>query len=264
MRRKINGFVMAFTRKGSGRPLLLVHGFPLHRQLWRPQIEALSRVAQVIAPDLRGHGESQAAPEAFSMALFAEDLNALLDALQVKEKVVLCGLSMGGYIVFEFYRRYAERVAGLVLTATRAAADTEAGKTARDQMAALVRQEGIAPVVEALSTRLLSPKTLQTRRELVESVRQMMSHISAHTAIGDLAAMKHRADSTPMLPTITVPTLILHGAEDQIVPLEEAKQMARSIPKAQFISLPDAGHLPNLEQAERFNRALQEFILSLP
>lgn len=264
MHLKINGFEMAFTSQGEGKPLLFVHGFPLNRQLWRPQVEALSRVAHVIAPDLRGHGESQAVPGEHSLELFAEDLNALLDALHVKERVVLCGLSMGGYIAFEFYRRYTTRVDALVLTATRATADTKEGRAAREQMAALVRQEGIASIVEGMTTRLLSPNTIQTHKSLVDSVRQMMNEVSIEGVLGDLWAMKNRPDSTPTLRTITVPTLILHGEEDQIVPQEEARRMAQLIPQAQFIRIPQAGHLPNLEQPEAFNRALQDFIQSLP
>ncbi len=209
----VNGFSMAYSDLGQGPPLLFVHGFPLNRQLWQPQLEGLSDVARVIVPDLRGHGDSQAAPGPYSMDLFADDLNAFLDALGIQEKIVLCGLSMGGYVAFAFYRKYAQRLRGLILTATRAAADTPQGRDGRDQMMATAREKGVAAIAESMLPKLLAPQTYSTRPELVERARSITLGVSLEGVLGDLAALKNRPDSTPTLAQIDVPTLLLHGAE---------------------------------------------------
>lgn len=259
MQLTVNGFSMAYTEAGQGVPLLFVHGFPLNRTLWQPQLEGLAGVAQVIAPDLRGHGDSQAIPGPYSMELFADDLNLFLDALGVQEKIVLCGLSMGGYVAFAFYRKYAHRLRGLILTATRPAADTPLGRAARDQMMATAREKGVAAISESMLPKLLAPQTYQTRPDLVEQVRSITLGVSLEGVLGDLAAMKERPDSTPTLAQIDVPTLILHGAGDQIIPLSEAEAMRDGIRGSRLVVAQEAGHLPGLENAKAFNEAVNIF-----
>jgi pimeloyl-ACP methyl ester carboxylesterase len=254
---------MAYTDSGQGIPLVFVHGYPLNRQMWKPQVQGLSDVARVLAPDLRGHGESQAVPGPYSVDLFADDLAAFLDALGVRQKIVLCGLSMGGYIVFAFYRKYAARLAGLILTATRAAADTPQARLARDQSAELARQQGVHAIVDAMLPKLVAPATSQTRPELVERARQIMAATSLEGILGDLVALKERPDSTPTLAEITVPTLLLPGAEDQIIPLQEAKAIHAAIQGSVLEVIPEAGHLPNLENPAVFNAAIRAFLKSL-
>ncbi|OGO38621.1 MAG: hypothetical protein A2W35_09540 [Chloroflexi bacterium RBG_16_57_11] len=256
----VNGFSMAYSDAGQGPPLLLVHGFPLNRQLWQPQLDGLSEVARVIAPDLRGHGDSQAIPGPYSMDLFADDLNLFLDALGIHEKIVLCGLSMGGYVVFAFYRKYPHRLRGLILTATRAAADTPEGRLARDQMTALAREKGVPAISESMLPKLLAPQAYPNRPDLVEQVRSITLGVSLEGVLGDLAALKDRPDSTPTLAQIDVPTLLLHGADDQIIPLSEAQAMQAGLRGSKLVVLPEAGHLLGLENANVFNEAVRHYL----
>jgi pimeloyl-ACP methyl ester carboxylesterase len=263
MQTTINNFAMAYTDTGQGPPLLFIHGYPLNRKLWQPQVEGLADTARILAPDLRGHGDSQAVPGPYSMELFADDLNAFLDALAITKPVIVCGLSMGGYVAFAFFRKYAARMAGLILTATRASADSIEARNARDQAAELARQKGISAIVEAMLPRLMSPKTYERQPELVARLREIMEHNSLEGIVGDLMGMKARPDSTPSLAQITIPTLILHGADDPIVPPGEARAMQAAIPGARLEMIPDAGHLPNLENPNAFNQAVRQFIKNL-
>jgi len=257
------GFSMAYSEAGKGLPLLFVHGYPLTRQLWEPQLTGLADVAHVLAPDLRGHGASQAVPGPYNMDMFAADLVAFLDALGIYQKVVLCGLSMGGYIAFAFYRKYAARLAGLILTATRAVADMPQARLARDQSAELARQQGVTAIVESMLPKLLSPATLQNCPDLVEQTRQIMAAVSLQGILGDLVAMKERPDSTPTLAQIRIPTLLLPGASDQIIPLAEAQAIQAAIQGSLLEVIPDSGHLTNLENPAAFNAAIRTFLQNL-
>ncbi|MCS6908137.1 MAG: alpha/beta fold hydrolase [Anaerolineales bacterium] len=260
---EFESFKMAYEEVGSGIPLLLIHGYPLNRHMWQPQLDELGKDARVIAPDLRGHGDSTPTEGIYTMDLLAEDCAKLLDHLRIREKIVLCGLSMGGYISFAFARNYPERLAGLILTATRAAPDTEEHKLNRQRSLALAKEQGLEPIIEAMLPRVLSPTTLQNRPDLVQTVRKIMQRTSLQAILGDLQGMMERADSRPFLKQITVPTLILHGKEDPLIPVEEAKAMQESIPNCRLVLLDRAGHLPNLEASEQFNQAIREFIQTL-
>jgi pimeloyl-ACP methyl ester carboxylesterase len=260
---EFESFRMAYDEAGSGIPILFIHGYPLNRRMWQPQIDALSIDAHVIAPDLRGHGDSTPTEGVYSMDLLAEDCAKLLDTLNITEKIVVCGLSMGGYISFAFARKFPNRLAALILTATRAAPDTEEGKLNRQRSIALAREQGIAPIIESMLARVLSPVTLQNNPDLVETVRQIMQHTSLQAVIGDLQGMIERIDSRPFLKQISVPTLIIHGKDDNLIPIEEAQAMQAAIPSSRLLILENAAHLPNLEASERFNQAIREFIKTL-
>ncbi len=256
-------FKMAYEEAGSGIPILFIHGYPLNRQMWRPQLEQIPSVAHVITPDLRGHGDSTPTDGIYSMDLLAEDCVNLLDRLNIHQKIVLCGLSMGGYVSFAFARKYADRLAALILTSTRAAPDTEEAKLNRQRSMEIAQAQGIDPIIEAMLPRVLSPTTLQNRPSLVETVRQIMRRTSLQAILGDLQGMMERIDSRPYLNQINVPTLIIHGMEDPIIPIEEAQAMQQSIPNCRLILIEQAGHLPNLEAVERFNQAVREFLETL-
>lgn len=253
-------FKMAYSDQGEGRPLVLVHGYPLNRKLWRRQVDGLQDAARVLAPDLRGHGDSGATPGVYTMDLLADDLKAFLDGVGITQPVTLCGLSMGGYVTFAFYRRYPERVENLILTATRAAADTPEVKANRSQAMQRARLEGIEAIIDGMLPRLVTAQTAARHPELVDELRAIMRHTSLEAVLGDLEGMRERADSTSTLEQIRVPTLVIHGAQDVIVPLAEAQAMQAAIPGAQLVVIENAGHLPNLEQTEAFNRAIQDFI----
>ncbi len=256
-------FRIAVEDVGEGIPLLLIHGYPLGRWLWAPQVAGLSDMVRVIAPDLRGHGDSDALPGPYSMGLLADDLNALLGMLEINQPVVVCGLSMGGYVAFSFWRKYPNRVRALVLAATRAAADSDVARVGRDQAMQTASLQGVAAVASSMAPRLFAPATLQTRPDLVEKVQVLMEGTSLQGVLGDLQGMKERIDSTPDLPRIQVPTLVIYGAEDGIIPRPEVEAMAAGIPGARLAVIEGAGHLPNLEQPEVFNREVRNFLQGL-
>ena len=167
---------------------------------------------------------------------------------------------MGGYVAFEFCRQYPERVAGLILAATRAGADSAEVKDARDKAAGVAIAEGTVAIAEGMLPKLLAPGNYKAQPDLVDFVREMMQETSEDGVVGALTAMRDRPDSTPDLPALDVPVLILHGQEDQLIPLAEAEAMAAALPKAKLVVVPGAGHLPNLEQPEIFNDAVREFL----
>ena len=241
-------------------PLLFIHGFPFNHTLWNEQFGDLQKAARLIAPDLRGHGASQATPGAYTMELVADDINAFLDALRITDKVILCGLSLGGYMSFPFYRKYAHRLAGLILTATRASADTPEIKLNRENQIALTRTSGVKAEIDLVLPKFLAPEAYRNRPELVKLVRQIMESTSLEGVLGDLMGMRDRPDSRPLLKDMRLPVLIIHGTDDQLIPLSEAELMRDEIPGAQLIVIPDAGHLPNLEQPDLFNQAVRQFI----
>ncbi len=252
-------FTMAFDDVGSGKAILFIHGYPLTRKMWQPQIDGLSSFLRVIAPDLRGHGESTPTKGIYSMDLLARDCIDLLDYLNI-EKVYLCGLSMGGYISLAFTRKYPERLAGLILTATRASADTEEGKINRERAIENAQKNGIIPIIESMIPRLLSPYTFDHQPQLVEEVRQIMQNVTLEAVIGDLSGMKERPDSRAYLHKINVPTLIIHGKEDQLIPIAEVEEMNAAIPHSQLVLFDKCGHLPNLEAKELFNQTVLNFV----
>jgi len=253
-------FMMAYQDSCDILALQLIHGFPLSSSMWLEQMEDLGNFARVIAPDLRGFGQSEAAAGPYSMALLADDCADLMGHLSVLTPFVVGGHSMGGYIAFEFYRAYKEHIGGLILTATRAAPDTAEGKANREKMITLVRRRGVTAVIQPMLDVLFSPKTYDADPELVDFVRGLMETASPEGVIGALQAMRDRPDSRPTLPEIDVPVLIIHGADDQIVPVSEAEGMAAAIPDCELVILEDAGHMPNLERPDAFNDAVIDFL----
>jgi pimeloyl-ACP methyl ester carboxylesterase len=215
----VHGVNLAVEVHGDGPAVLFVHGFPLDRTMWRAQVDFL-RGCRRIAPDLRGMGQSDAPDLGYSMNIYAADLAGLLDALGI-EDVVLCGLSMGGYIAFEFLRHWRSRVRGLVLVDTRAGADNAEARRARDTSAASARDGGPAAIAETMLPKLLAPSTLAEQPDTVERVRQMILRTPVAGIIGALAAMRDRPDSESLLPTLgDIPTLVVVGEADTVTPPE--------------------------------------------
>lgn len=259
----VNGVNLAVDVRGDGPAILFIHGYPLDRTIWRHQVDTLEGFTR-IAPDLRGMGLSDAPDLGYSMATYADDLADLLEALGI-ERVVLCGLSMGGYIAFEFLRRWRRRVRGLVLVDTRAEADTPEGKRAREQAQALARERGAAAIAEDMLPKMLAPAALEGNPELVERVRAIMAGTPVAGIVGALGAMRDRPDSTGLLAELDdLPALVVVGEEDRITPPARAREMAARLPRGRLEVVPGAGHLAPMERPEAVTRLIRDFLADLP
>lgn len=252
---------LAYAMEGRGAPCLLLHASPLAGAMWSEVAAWLAESSAVIMPDLPGFGRSvrQAAP---SIPGMAQALVALLDELAIREPVIVGGLSIGGYVAFELYRQAPERIKALGLFATRAAADTEAIRQTRARTAERVRADGAAVLLETLP-RLVGRTTLAERLPLVERVTRMILANEPQGLADAQLAMASRHDATGLLAGITVPTLIVAGDEDGIIPAREAEAMAAQIPGAVMRLIPRAGHFVSLEAPEAFRAALEPWLLSV-
>jgi pimeloyl-ACP methyl ester carboxylesterase len=247
--------------RGHGSPILLVHGFPLDDTMWTGQIDGLADKYRVIAPDLRGFGRNEpVTADAITMDEFADDLNGLLDSLGVEEPVCYCGLSMGGYIGFRFIEKYGRRLHSLVLCDTRPGADTEEGAKGRRQLAEKVLRSGSETVVEAMLPKLVSQKTNADRPEVLEQLRGTIQTTDPRSIAAALHGMAQRPDSTPLLSKMTVPTLVLCGAEDSLTPPDVMCDMAAQIPNAEYVEIPETGHMSPLEDPAAANAAIRRFL----
>jgi 3-oxoadipate enol-lactonase len=247
---------------GSERPrgtLLLIHAFPLNARMWEPQLTLAANGWRVIVPQLRGMDGGSTDQAATSMDEHAGDIVDLLDALHVEDAVV-GGLSMGGYVAFALVRHAARYIRGLVLADTRPQADTPEGVEGRRKMLALVREKGPAAVADEMIPKLLGEHTRRTRPDVAQSVRALILSSSADAIANAITALMTRADSTPLLASIHVPTLVVVGEQDAITPPALSEQMHQAIKGSEYVAIPDAGHLSNLEQPEAFNAALARFL----
>ena len=259
---QLNNITVGYSDQGTGRPIVFLHAFPLNRTMWATQERLLSSQFRIITIDLRGHGESDAPLWCYPLEQSADDVSALLDHLEI-QRALFVGLSMGGYILFAFYRKYAARVKGLILADTKAQADTEEGKNGRFQLAQIAYKKGPSAIADLMIPKLLSSATVQTKPDLVQQVRVMIESTQISGIAGDLMAMAERPDSVPLLSQITCPTQIIVGALDQATPPSDAKLMGEQIPHARLAIIPNAAHLANLEQPEAFNQIVSTFALNL-
>jgi pimeloyl-ACP methyl ester carboxylesterase len=259
----VNGITLNYDDRGSGLPLLLIHGFPLSRQMWRPQLGVLPDAGfRVIAPDLRGFGDSDAPDGPYSMDLFADDLVALLDHLGI-ESAVVGGMSMGGYVLFNLLERYPERIRGACFITTRAHADDDAAKQRRLALAGDVMKFGLKVVADAFEPLLFAEESMFERPKLVADVYRWMSANQSRGVAGGLLAMRERKDYTKQLSGFAVPALAIGAAEDRAAPPENARIIAGGIPGCRLAIIPHAGHMANLENPGAFNAAMLEFLRSL-
>jgi 3-oxoadipate enol-lactonase len=245
---------------GQGEPLVFVHGFPLDHRMWERQIEAFSKTHRVIAPDLRGFGQSDRFAGTATMELFADDLAAVLDELGVREPVTLCGLSMGGYVAWQFARKRPSRLRALVACDTKATPDAPEAVQTRHDTAAKVLDEGQQVVADSMPAKLLAPETFDTQPELVERVKRMMLDASREGIAAALRGMAERPDMTAALAGLGVPTLVVVGEHDQVTPPDVMRKLAGALPQSEFVAVPRAGHLAPLEQPEFVNDALRRFL----
>jgi pimeloyl-ACP methyl ester carboxylesterase len=255
-----DGVQIAFSDVGNGRPVLFVHGHPFNRSMWDPQVPSLRWKYRVIAPDLRGYGESDAGEDPVcTQALFATDVVRLLDHLGVG-RVCIIGLSMGGQIAMEFVRAYPERTAGVVFAATSPAPESRDGVLKRNQMADRFLAEGPAVIGCEMLPRLIGTKTMQRSPLLAASVYEMICSTSQVGAAAALRGRAMRADYRQSIAEIACPCLVVSGEDDGFTTVEEAIAMHERVPDSQLHILPGIGHLPNLEDEDVFNRHLHSFL----
>jgi 3-oxoadipate enol-lactonase len=255
---------LSVVDQGRGRPVLLVHGFPLDHTMWQGQIDDLSRDYHVLAPDLLGFGRSPPTAGVVSMSQLADDLAALLDALGIRERIVFCGLSMGGYIAWPFWQRHRSRLDALILCDTRAVSDSPEVARGRLATAERVLAEGVDLLADTMLGRLFAPVTFAERPGIIDATRQVMLRTPPVEAAAALRGMAERPDFTGSLGDIDVPTLVVCGEHDAIATVAEMRLIAARIGGARFVEIPEAGHMAPLENPAPVNAALRSFLAACP
>jgi pimeloyl-ACP methyl ester carboxylesterase len=259
----IGGIHIYYDERGSGTPLLLVHGFPLDNRIWKVQLDSLSSTCRVIAPDLRGFGQSGATGP-LSLETIADDLHELMTKLKALP-CVLGGLSMGGYIAQALAKRYPADLKGLILIDTKSEADTPEQKEGRVKMAELARSQGAKAVADQMFPKMIaSAADAESRRPgLVKDLRQIMESCPRETIAHAVLAMKDREDYRAFLPTVKVPVLVIVGDQDVISPPAVGQAMVNSAARGQLALIRGAGHLSPMEQPEQVNQAIREWLAAV-
>lgn len=247
---------LGYDEAGDGPVLLMVHGFPIDRRIWTEQLSGLSDIRRVVAVDLRGRGKSPASEAGWTIDTHADDLAETVQSLGV-DQVDLAGISMGGYIAFAFWRRYPQMVRSLILVSTRANEDPPEYKTGREMTAERARQYGTAALAGSMLPNLLDESASQ---EVKDRVVGIFESVPGATSAADSLAMKDRADSTGDLPSITVPTLIIEGKGDHLLPEGSGEALADPIPGAKLVRIPAAGHFAPIENPDAVNSAIRGFL----
>jgi 3-oxoadipate enol-lactonase len=259
----LNGVSVCYDDLGTGEiPVIFVHGFPFNKSSWQPQLEFLSQTQRVIAYDIRGFGKSSAGDETPTISLFASDLIRLMDALEIP-KAIVCGLSMGGYILLNAVTQSPERFKAIILSDTQCIADTPDVKAKRYKTIYQVNEEGLVNFTEGFLKNAFSEETHLTKKELVENIRTVMLSNSVKSVAETLSAIAERVETCSLLMRNIVPTLILCGSEDKITPLVQSEFLSTTIQSSKLHSIEKAGHLSNLEQPEEFNKHISDFISGL-
>ena len=248
------------VQRGQGKPLLLVHGYPLDHSMWSGQLEELSDQFRVIAPDLRGFGKSEVTRGTVTMAQMADDLAEWLEAQSIGEPVIFCGLSMGGYVAWQFALRHRGRLEKLILCDTKAVADSSEAAAGRLKTAEKVLAEGAAVAADALLPKLFAAKTFERQPQVLESTRQVILRTSPEGIAAALRGMAERPDVTAQLWQMNVPALVLCGQHDAISPPAEMQQIAARLPTARYVEIQGAGHMSPLEQPGAVNAAIRDFL----
>ncbi len=258
-----NGITICYDDLGEGTvPIIFIHGFPFNKSSWQPQLENLSKSHRAIAYDIRGFGKSTAGTEAKSMSLFADDLINFMDALLIK-KAIVCGLSMGGYVLLNASSRYPERFAAVVLSDTQCIADSSEAKEKRMKTISNIIASGLDGFADGFVKAVFCQKSLDTKKMLVDVIKSTILSNSAESVIDTLKALASRDEACYALKNLNLPTLILCGKEDVVTPLSQSEYLHIHITNSILHSIEDAGHLSNLEQTDVFNGHLESFIEGL-
>lgn len=260
---EMNDFILSYDDVGEGRiPIVFLHGFPFDKTMWEKQIEFLKTSYRLIACDIRGFGKSKDEKSLLNMDLFADDLIEFMDKLSI-DKAVICGLSMGGYITLNAAKRFPDRFEALILCDTQCISDTEEIKEKRLITIAKIEMEGVAHFNEEFIKSVFHKDSLTHKKELVEELGSVVFANSQHSIIQGLLALAIREDTCAILEKIRIPTLIICGREDAVIPLEESQYLKEHILGSTLKIIDDAGHVSNLEKPNEFNEHLVEFLINL-
>jgi len=250
---------IAYWTLGAGAPVVLLHPFPAHHAFWLPVAEALATRYRVILPDLRGHGESGVGEGPATMEKHAADIARVMDGANVG-RAPLVGVSIGGYVLFEFWRKHRGRVAALGLCNTKAPADGPEARAGRLQAANDVLERGTEPFFESMIPKLMGKTTRETRPDLVDGALRMMRKMSPENVAQVQRGMAARPDSIETLKTINVPTLLVTGDEDPMTGVNEAELMRSHLANSQLRVIPKAGHYSPWEQPHDAAKLLRQFL----
>ena len=253
---EVNGRELHYAEAGTGSLAVLIHGYPLDHTVWLDQLSGLADMRSVVAVDLPGYGMSERVTgQPLTMEGLAEDIAGLIDALGFAQADIV-GLSMGGYVALALWEAHPTVVRTLVLVDTKAGADSEEGKAGREAQAQAVVAEGRAPLAAKLVGALLAPA-----HDLAAAarLRTMVESTPVETIVGSLRGMAARPDRTELLPTIGVPTLVISGEEDALIPALDSHEMSTAITGSEFVVIPGAGHLGPIERPDAFTEALRSF-----
>lgn len=263
-RARVSGVDTAYVRVGKvgGVPVVFIHGYPFSKEMWAPQLEALAPVADCVAYDIRGFGESSHGSARLSIDLFVDDLIDLIDSLQLIMPVAV-GLSMGGYIALRAYERFPARFRGLVLCDTRSDADGEEGRRRRQETMRGIEERGSEAFADDFLKRAFAASSLATSAAAVEHIRTTILRTAPEVLIEGQMALMRRHDTTPILPLIRIPVLVLVGEEDALTPPAVSRAMAEQITDSELHVIPGAGHLSNLENPPVFCAHLGTYLARL-
>lgn len=260
----VNGTTTCFEDFGEGNtPLIFIHGFPFDKSSWQPQMTFFKQTHRVIAYDIRGFGASTAGIEKASIALFADDLVQFMDRRQI-DKAIVCGLSMGGYILLNAVQRYPNRFDAIILADTQCIADSEELRAKRKQTILELGDGGIETFADGFIKNVFTPESLNNKKELVKSIKETILSTPLETLTGTLSALAERSEMCTSLKEIYVPTLILCGREDKVTPVAQSEILHSEIENSTLHIIENAAHLSNLEQPIEFNKHITGFMSSLP
>ncbi len=251
---------ISYRQEGQGTPLVFLHAFPLWSAMWNAQFEEFAHDFTVLAPDFRGIGETSAFEDEPSVQTLATDVAIWLEHLGVEEKIILCGLSMGGYTALEFARAHGDKLAALILADTRADADSDEARQSREEMIEFATTNDGRAVAEKMLPKLLGETTQRENSQIAEQIQQLAAPNTGENLAKLIAALRDRRDSTSILAQIAVPTLVIGGSADAVSPPDVMAHMAAQIPHARHVVIEGAGHLANLEKPADFNREVRAFL----
>lgn len=259
---RLNDIITCYNDLGkSSVPIIFVHGFPFNKSSWQPQVEFFKKTHRVITYDIRGFGRSTTGKEKLSIGLMADDLISLMDALEIK-KAIVCGFSMGGYVLMKAAYHYPKRFEGIILSDTQCVADTFEIKEKRHQTIAKIKAGKLKDFTEGFIKDVFCNESLITKKELVERMRNVILSTSPLTITATLSAIADRKEMCTVLNGITIPALIMCGKKDKITPPAMAELLKSKLPNAKLQIIEKAGHMSNLERPEDFNQHIQDFILN--